>query len=123
MSENIRREPVAVPSRDGDAVELTRGVRVVRKPIFQSARNVDGWSSKMVDSIAIAKTLGFTMFEIDVTAVKVEAAREGDLNSSLCNIYFGSVARAVVEGEEWKEDANKKLRDSHVVTVYALVIE
>ena len=112
------KEPMAVPSPDGGTVELTKGMRVVRRPIYQNVQSREGWQNEMVERIAAAKALGFTLFEVDVTAVQTPAPPDGMVYISI----FGTTP--AVEGDEWKGDDNKrKLMKNRVVTVYALVVE
>lgn len=121
------KEPLAVPSPDRTrAVEVTAGMRITRRPIFQARVGQEGaWPREMVDRIAVAKTLGFTAFEIDVTSVKAKHAEEKVVKADyITRMYFSVIESTVVEGEEWKGDKEKKaLRDDFVVTVYALVVE
>lgn len=124
---NPGREPVAVRSPDGHTVPITKGARVVRRPIFQARfGGSEPWAKELVDRITVAKSLGFTMFEIDVTSVKVEAEVQsaGDTGYPMFSI-FGTISRPVIEGDEWKRHAAvaNNLRNDQVITVYALVVE
>lgn len=124
---NPAREPITVPSRDGAApVEIVPGARVVRRPIFQARYGQkEGWGRELVDRIAVAKSLGFKVFEIDVTPVKVPEEAKVEDGMTIRYSIFGITAQPVIEGDEWKqkEDTIKKLRDDMVITVYALVVE
>lgn len=121
------REPITVPSRDGAApVEIVPGARVVRRPIFQARYGQkEGWGRELVDRISVAKSLGFKVFEIDISPVKVPEEAKAEDGLTIRYSIFGISAAPVVEGDEWKakEDAVKKLRDDAVITVYALVVE
>lgn len=101
--------------------EIANGVRVRRRVIYQAPVTKEGWYNEMVAHIAVAKTLGFTAFEIDVTPEQQKARRGMGFYFSI----FGQPGR--VEGDEWKDadDEDRKARtvDVPVVTILALVVE
>lgn len=122
------KEPFAVPSPDRtQPMTVTPGMRVVRRPIYQALYSQEGgWVREMVDRIVVAKSLGFTAFEIDVAGVKVDAPAPTPSDSPMFYIsMFGPVAQQVTEGDEWKQhsDKQRKLRSEQVITIYALVVE
>jgi hypothetical protein len=78
----------------------------------------------MVERIATAKVLGFRLFEVDVMPVRVQQPEKATADGALrYTVWFGTPQ--VIEGDEWKQtdDAQKKYMASHVITVYALVVE
>lgn len=121
-----KRTPKAPPVVDKAVpADVVPGVRMRRQPIFQTEVGATDAMVQMVTRIATAKALGFTLFEIDVTPVRVDAPK-ADANVVTLDVfrmYFGGDSPA--EGEEWKATAEKrrKLVESHVLTVYALVVE
>ncbi len=98
-------------------------MRVTRKPIFQTAVGNGMWVMEMVNRLIVAKALGFSAFEIDVTPVMERIERNDQLHV-LTNIFGHAIAVQLTEGEEWKGDAQRgELRSSCVLTIYALVVE
>lgn len=125
---NAGKEPFAVPSPDRtQPMTVTPGMRVVRRPIYQALYSQEGgWVREMVDRIVVAKSLGFTAFEIDVTTVRAEEEKkQAEPTGVMSFSIFGTYAQPVIEGDEWKQhsDNQKKLRSGQVITIYALVVE
>jgi hypothetical protein len=110
-----------------EEVSITQGARIVRKPIYQWRMDQakDGIEAAL-NRVVVAKSLGFTAFEIDVTMMQVPALAKPaavDL-SSLFNPWGHMIAQPPVEGEEWKHNETRKaLTEVAIVTIYAVVVE
>lgn len=117
-------KPVAAANRS-EAQSIGEGARVVRRPIYQARYGQEGgWGRELVDHIVVAKSLGFTLFEIDVTPIQSSGSRKQKVSDFYGLSTLWAIAAPVEEGEEWKGDAKKSdLRKDFVITIYAVVVE
>jgi hypothetical protein len=130
---NPSRNVVALPMTDREKPQaLAQGLGIKRRLIFESPMSRDGWGNYMVQHIAVAKSLGFTMFEIDVVPARVREAKKPEPEQQITSIdalyrsYFRTAEAQLLAGDEWKVAATTdagKFAPSHVITVYALVVE
>jgi hypothetical protein len=101
-------------------------IRFVRRLLFEVDVNgkADGWPSKMLQAVEVAKRLGFRNFEMDVTGEAAEESEEESKGVFMLSIadFFGKQA---AEGEEWKSDkpdAQKKQgKKPRTLRVWAVV--
>jgi hypothetical protein len=125
--------PRPLPGADRSTLDtIAEGMGIGRRILFQSPVTHDGWHSRMLTHIAAAKQLGFTMFEIDTTTMKVPRPKQregGEDGAFYMSILGMPMRRRPVEGDEWKEptdadsDTAPRTMDAIVVTVYALAVE
>lgn len=98
-----------------------------RHLLFQAPSTLDNWHMEMVRAVGTAKALGFTNFEMDVTARDVAKRIEAPkAEGHFFTISFGE--SAAIEGDEWKKagqgDAkNYKLVPEFLVQVWATRVE
>lgn len=105
-----------------EEIEVTPGVKVVRKPVWQGTGD-SGWGD-LIERIALAKSLGFTSFELDVTPMQIpEIKQQESRHFYVMDIFGRTIAQPTDEGEEWNAAARAKTKKGLVVTVYALVVE
>lgn len=106
-------------------MKITDGVKLVRRVIFEQDVNTksDGWPSRMLQAIEVAKRIGFTNFEIDVAGA--EAVQSEETPKGLVFFVSDIFGSGKVEGDEWKEEKpaqdGKKERTPRIVRVWVVM--
>ncbi len=104
-------------------------IKLQRHLLFQAPSTYENWQMEMVRAVGTAKALGFTNFEMDVTARNVAKREEPKPDENGMYIVSFRWPSAQVDGDEWKSakpDADKKnykLVPEFLVQVWATQIE